>query len=82
MVLPSVILTKVFQRCNADKLYYVTTAGGKILHNFGFEYVDALVKGFYGIKDTVFISAEGLDIEGADVKKILEDAEKNIRILK
>ena len=52
------------------------------MHNFGFEYVDALVKGFYGIKDTVFISAEGLDIEGADVKKILEDAEKNIRILK
>lgn len=68
--------------CNANKLYYVTTAGGKILHNFGFEYVDALAKGFYGIKDTVFISAEGLDIEGADVKKILEVAEKNIRILK
>lgn len=66
--------------CKAEKLYYVTTAGGPIIHNFGFEYVDALAKEFYGIKETYFISAEGLDIIGSDPEKILKDAIDNIKI--
>ncbi len=62
--------------CRAKKLYYVTTSGGEIVHNFGFEYVDALAKEFYGIGETRFISAEGLDIIGADEGGILREAMK------
>ncbi len=63
--------------CRAEKLYYVTTSGGSIVHNFGFEYVSTLANEFFGIKDTRFISAEGLDIIGADAEKILNEAIRN-----
>ena len=60
--------------CRAERLFYVTTSGGPITRNMGFEYVDALAKGFYGIKETRFISAEGLDIRGADAEALLDEA--------
>lgn len=60
--------------CRAKELIYVTTSGGPIIHNFGFDYVDTLAKEFYGIKETRFISAEGLDIVGADPDTILAEA--------
>ena len=59
--------------CRAEKLYYVTTSGGPIVHNFGFTYVDTMAREFYGIKETRFISAEGLDILGADAESILAE---------
>ncbi len=65
--------------CRARRLYYVTTSGGPIRRNLGFEYVDALSKEFYGIDDTRFISAEGLDIIGADTEGILEAAARGIK---
>ena len=62
--------------CRADKLYYVTTAGGYILSDdFGFGYVKALANTFYGIEDVRQIKAEGLDIVGADVEEILKSVE-------
>lgn len=64
--------------CRADRLYYVTTAGGPISYNFGFEYVSALAKGFYGIADTRLVSAEGLDIVGCDTEKVMREAEERI----
>ncbi len=64
--------------CRADKLYYVTTSGGPITHNFGFEYVSALAGEFYGIKEKRFISAQGLDILGADTERLLAEAEAQI----
>ncbi|MBO4897890.1 MAG: NAD(P)H-dependent oxidoreductase [Clostridia bacterium] len=61
--------------CRAEKLYYVTTAGGYIgENNLGFDYVKALSHNLFGIKEFEFIKAEGLDIEGADVRKILDEA--------
>ncbi len=66
--------------CRAKALYYVTTSGGPIIHNFGFEYVDTLAKEFYGITDTRFISAEGLDIVGADTDEILDRAIRKIDV--
>lgn len=66
--------------CRAKKLYYVTTSGGPIIHNFGFEYISALATEFYGIEETRFISAEGLDIIGADPEKILNDAAEKIKL--
>ena len=63
--------------CNAEKLCYVTTSGGFIgENNFGFDYVKALSSGFFGISDVKFYSAEGLDIQGADVASIMEKAKE------
>lgn len=65
--------------CNAKKLIYVTTSGGPIFHNFGYEYVSALAKSFYGIQDVKFINAQGLDIMGADAKAILNKAKDSVK---
>ena len=63
--------------CKAKKLVYVTTSGGPIVHNFGFDYVNALAKCFYGIPEVQGVFAEGLDVYGADVKKIIENAKQS-----
>ena len=60
--------------CKAKKLIYVTTSGGPIIYNFGFDYVSALAKSFYGINDVQLVKAEGLDIYGADVSSIIDKA--------
>ena len=66
--------------CKAKKLYYVTTAGGRIGSDaFGYGYVKALAQTFYGISNTEMISAEGLDMVGADTERILQDAFLRIR---
>jgi FMN-dependent NADH-azoreductase len=66
-------------KCNAQKLYYITTSGGYIgNNNFGFDYVKALAENFFGINDISFYSAEGLDIFGADVKSIMDEAKERI----
>ena len=65
--------------CKAKNLYYVTTSGGYIgENNFGFDYVRAMAKGFFGIGNVRFFSAEGLDIYGADIEKIMQKAKEDI----
>jgi len=65
--------------CKAKTLYYVTTVGGTIFsEEYGYGYVKALAQGFYGIQNTVLFKAEGLDIIGADVEKILRETEQRI----
>lgn len=60
--------------CNAADLYYVTTSGGIIGEcNFGFEYVNAISR-LFGIEHTHFVSAQGLDMEGANVEELLNQA--------
>ena len=66
--------------CNAKRLIYVTTAGGTIgEYNFGFDYVKTLAKMMYGIDEVTFFSAENLDIIGADVDAIMENAREEIK---
>lgn len=69
--------------CRAKQLIYVTTAGGTIYDNFGFEYVKALAQTLYGIDEVLFFKAENLDIDGNDVNEILRmaksHAEKTLR---
>ncbi len=61
--------------CKAKKLVYVTTAGGPIISDeYGYGYVKALAQGFYGIVDVHQVKAEGLDMVGVDVEKILSRA--------
>lgn len=66
--------------CKAKRLIYVTTAGGFIPDaNCGYDYIRQLCTDFLGIKETVCIKAEGLDIAGADVEEILRAAKEQIR---
>ena len=64
--------------CKAKRLIYVTTAGGPIFQNFGFEYVKSLAHLFYGISDVLLVKAEGLDIWGNNPAEILEQAKCEI----
>ena len=64
--------------CKAKKLIYVTTSGGPIIYNFGFDYVSVLAKNFYGINDVQLVKAEGLDIYGADVSSIIKKAKNGL----
>ena len=64
--------------CKAKKLIYITTAGGPIIYNFGFDYVSALAKNFYGINDVQLVKAEKLDVYGADVSSIIEKAKNEL----
>ena len=64
--------------CRCKRLIYVTTSGGPIFHNFGFDYVTAIAKGFFGIEQVECIKAEGLDVYGADVNKIMQNAKNSI----
>ncbi len=65
--------------CRAERLFYVTTAGGCFVpEEFGFGYVKALAQSYYGIRDVRLIEAVGLDIDGADVDAILSSAEETI----
>lgn len=64
--------------CKAKCLYYVTTAGGHFLPDFGYNYIEALAKYFYGIQKTRCFYAEGLDMFGADIKKIITEAKREI----
>ena len=45
---------------------------------FGLGYVKALAEGYYGIQDVELIKAVGLDIVGADVERIMKEAEDRI----
>ena len=66
--------------CRAGKLIYVTTAGGPIISDeYGYGYIKALAQNFYGIPDVCQVKAEGLDMIGADVDEILNQALKEFR---
>ena len=66
--------------CRAEKLYYVTTAGGPIVSEaFGYGYIKMLAQGMYGIPDCTCFKAENLDIVGADPEALLRSASDNIR---
>ena len=68
--------------CKAKRLVYVSTAGGPMIQNFGFEYVKALAHAFYGITDVILVKAEGLDIWGNNPEEILQQAKHKVpRIL-
>jgi FMN-dependent NADH-azoreductase len=73
---------KPYGLCKAKKLYYVTTAGGPIVNEvYGYGYIQALAKNFYGILDTYCIKAENLDVNGANVENILLHAKQEIDTL-
>lgn len=64
--------------CKAEKLYYVTTAGGPYNDKYGYQYIRDISLNYFGIKETKQIYAEMLDIVGNDPEKILKEAIENI----
>ena len=65
--------------CNAKKLIYVTSSGGPIINDeTGYGYIKTLCNALYNIPKTYYIKAQGLDIAGADIEAILEQAKKEI----
>ena len=61
--------------CRANRLIYVTTAGGDILDDsFGFGYIRALCNRFYGIHETEYLRAQRLDLVGENPESILQAA--------
>lgn len=66
-----------YSLCNAKRLVYVTTAGGYVTDQ-SYGYIKALCDTFYGIKKVDVIKAECLDMDGVDIKKILDDSKKEI----
>lgn len=67
--------------CRASNLYYVTTAGGPLYEQFGYDYISDLALAF-GVKDVSLIKAEMLDVDGFEEKEILDAAVKNIEEIK
>ena len=68
--------------CAAERLYYVTTSGGPVFDDsFGYGYVSGLFRTMFGIKDAVCIKAEGLDVDGADIDSIMDEARNAIDAL-
>lgn len=65
--------------CKAKALHYLTTSGGFIGENdFGFAYVNALAQNFFGIAQIHRYSAEGLDIFGTNVEKVMHQAKSDM----
>ena len=66
--------------CKARKLYYVSTAGGPFIPEYGYEWIRAVVTRSFGIPETKLIYAENLDIVGHNPDEILEKATASITL--
>ena len=64
--------------CKAKRLTYVTTSGGPILDDFGYEYVKALAQKFYGIPQTKAYRAMNLDVNRIAAEDVLTKAEISV----
>lgn len=57
--------------CKAEKLYYVTTAGGPYVPDYSFGYIRDLATQYMGIKEVELIKAEMLDVDGFSAEDIV-----------
>ncbi len=48
--------------CKAQKLYYVTTAGGPYNPKYSYDYIHDMATNFFGIKETELVMEEMLDV--------------------
>lgn len=64
--------------CKAKRLTYVTTSGGPIFADFGYEYIKTLAKNFYGIKETKVYRAMGLDVNMITAEELLTRADISV----
>mgnify|MGYP003307269851 CR=1 FL=1 len=64
--------------CKAKRLTYITTSGGPIFADFGYEYIKALAKNFYGIPETKAYRAMNLDVNMITAEDVLTNAEISV----
>lgn len=64
--------------CRAKELVYVTTAGGRYIPDYSYEYIRSLAGRYFGIDNTRLVMAEMLDIAGFDAEQIMQDALRTI----
>lgn len=64
--------------CKAKRLTYITTSGGSIFADFGYEYIKALAKNFYGIPETKAYRAMNLDVNMITTEDVLTSAEISV----
>ena len=64
--------------CKAKRLTYVTTSGGPIFADFGYEYIKALAKNFYGIGETKAYRAMNLDANMIAAEEVLARADISV----
>lgn len=64
--------------CRAKRLTYVTTSGGPIFADFGYEYIKSLAKNFYGISETKAYRAMNLDVNMLTVEDVLTKADISV----
>ena len=57
--------------CKAKSLTYITTSGGPIFADFGYEYIKTLAKNFYGINETKAYRAMNLDVNMISAEDVL-----------
>lgn len=68
--------------CKAKTLTYIASCGGFVEGaNFGYEYLCGIAK-MFGIPETRFVAAEGLDIVGIDVDEQMNKAREQIAALR
>lgn len=60
--------------CKAQKLFYVTTAGGPYVPDYSFGYIKELATRYMGIKEAVLIKAEMLDVDGFSAEELVQQA--------
>lgn len=60
--------------CSAEKLYFVTTAGGPYIPDYSYNYIRDLAVFMFGIKETELVFAENLDLWNSDPEKLVADA--------
>ena len=66
--------------CKANKLYFVTTAGGPYIQTFAYDYIEALAKQAFSISETELIAAEMLDVEENNPEEIIREMIKSIKL--
>lgn len=66
--------------CKCQKSYYITTAGAVAIDDFGFNYIKEVNRLFFGIKDTILIKAEMLDIDGFNPEEELKKSYQKITL--
>jgi FMN-dependent NADH-azoreductase len=64
--------------CKAKSLTYITTSGGPIFADFGYEYIKTLAKNFYGINETKAYRAMNLDVNMISAEDVLTKADISV----
>lgn len=63
--------------CQADKVVYITTAGGEVHNDLGAQYIKAVFQTL-GVPHFERYAADGLDLDDADVEDALQKAQNVI----